>query len=85
MIAHNMPRPGGKPVRPICSTGMSGYFPGMRSSVEDAKQFCDNFLAEGLKFDYWWTDAGWYPCDPVWSQTGTWEPDPVDIPKGLSS
>jgi len=84
MIRHNMPRPGGKPVRPICSTCSCGFFPGMRSSVENDKLFCDKFLAEGLTFDCWWTDAGWYICDPVWSQTGTWEPDPQRYPKGLA-
>ena len=26
--------------------------------------------------DYWWMDAGWYPCDPVgWPKVGTWEVD----------
>ena len=81
MLAHNMP----KGAKPFCSTCIGGFFPGIMCSEADGKQFCDRFLAEGFKVDYWWTDAGWYPCDPAigWPQTGTWEPDPKRYPNGV--
>ena len=42
-----------------------------------------NTAARGLKFDYWWRDAGWYPCENNWWFTGTWVPDPSRYPRGL--
>ena len=36
-----------------------------------------------MKLDYWWIDAGWYPCGDDWGHVGTWEPDPQRYPKGL--
>jgi len=33
--------------------------------------------------DYWWMDAGWYPCDGNWPKTGTWEVDTNRFPGGL--
>lgn len=85
MIAHNTPRPGGKPMRPFLTTTICGMFPGLMSSMKDAEQFGERYFAEGFKPDYWNTDAGWYPCDPKigWPQVGTWEPDPQRYPKGL--
>ena len=40
------------------------------------------YLKGGVKLDYWWMDAGWYPCQGWW-ETGTWEPDPQRFPKGI--
>lgn len=45
--------------------------------------FVDRYLAEGLKLDYWWMDAGWYPNTTGWRQTGTWEVDSKRFPRGL--
>lgn len=85
MTDHNTPRVGGKPAKPFSSTCIGGFFPGIRCSEADAVQFCDRYRKEGFTVDYWWTDAGWYPCDPKigWPQTGTWEPDPARYPNGL--
>jgi alpha-galactosidase len=81
MLAHNMP----KGAKPFCSTCIGGLFPGLTCSEADAVAFCDRYRKEGFTLDYWWTDAGWYICDPKigWPQTGTWEPDPVRYPNGL--
>ncbi len=55
-----------------------------KTNTEIQKFFIDRYLEEGLKLDYWWMDAGWYPCDPVgWPKTGTWEVDTRRFPKGL--
>ncbi|MCL2623361.1 MAG: alpha-galactosidase, partial [Planctomycetaceae bacterium] len=45
--------------------------------------FIDGYVKENIPIDYWWMDAGWYPCFDEWWKTGTWEPDPARFPKGL--
>ena len=85
MLAHNLPRPGGKLPPPIYAFCDGGFFPGMKTNEAGEKEFIDALLREGIKLDYWWIDAGWYPCDKSWGETGTWEPDPVRYPHGLKA
>jgi alpha-galactosidase len=88
-LAHIMPRPNGRPMRPhlVCSgTDEGEEF--TAATAENQKRFMDKFKREGIDFDVWWIDAGWYPCynqDHIrkWVITGTWEPDPERFPKGL--
>ena len=47
-------------------------------------QFIDRYIEEKIRLDYWWMDAGWYPCGGSWPNTGTWEPDMKRFPKGLA-
>lgn len=85
MIAHNMPRPGGRPP-PILHAGCSSHqFAEMcNATTRDQIQFIDRYIEEDLKPDYWWMDAGWYPCDGFgWWKTGTWEVDTRRFPNGL--
>ncbi|MBN2293985.1 MAG: alpha-galactosidase [Pirellulales bacterium] len=84
MLAHNLPRSGGKlppPIFPMASAWACTDM--MKHSIEDFKQIIDRYLAEGLKPDYWWLDAGWYPCRNLWTNTGTWEVDRMRYPHGL--
>jgi alpha-galactosidase len=84
MIAHNVPRPGGKLPSPQFAATSSHAFQEMQNANEEnQKMFIDRYLAEGLKLDYWWMDAGWYPFKEGWFNTGTWEPDPKRFPNGL--
>lgn len=80
MIAHNIPRPGGKLPAPITSICM-----GLQQSEEGEIKNIHSYIDNGVKQDYWWMDAGWYPCDGNWPKTGTWEPDPARFPHGLKS
>lgn len=41
------------------------------------------YVQRGLKPDIWWIDAGWYPCDFNWTNTGTWKPFRKQLPNGL--
>jgi alpha-galactosidase len=84
MLACNMPRPGGKPLRPQYCFCSGGYFEGLKVSEAIEKQFIDVLTKQGIKLDYWWMDAGWYPCGS-WPETGTWEPDPQRFPKGIKA
>jgi len=84
MIAHNLPRPGGK-LPPLhlaaCSSHQFGEM--INANTESQKLFIDRYLDEGLKLDYWWMDAGWYWNKSGWPHTGTWEVDTKRFPGGL--
>lgn len=84
MIAHNMPRQNGEPLRPQLSLCTGNYYPALMSTAKGELAFIRKYAEEGIEPDYWWQDAGWYPCDgPGWPKTGTWEVDPVRFPNGL--
>ncbi|MDI9603612.1 MAG: alpha-galactosidase [Acidobacteriota bacterium] len=85
MLAHNLPRPGGElPPSPQLNACSSHQF-GEMIHADSASQvlFIDRYLEEGLPLDYWWMDAGWYPNESGWGQTGTWEVDQQRFPGGL--
>ncbi len=82
MLAHNSPQLG-KPLRPIFSSCGGGFFPGIQCTEATERQFITAFSQAGLQLDYWWLDAGWYPCDGNWPKVGTWEPDTSRFPRGL--
>ncbi|MCL5096697.1 MAG: alpha-galactosidase [Candidatus Omnitrophica bacterium] len=84
MIAHNLPRPGGKPFPPVLSASAPAeLFPNLICNASAELSIIEGCAKRRLKFDYWWLDAGWYPCGDIWWNTGTWQPDPVRYPKGL--
>ena len=85
MIAHNTPRPGGKLPPIIHAASSSHQFAEMcNAKTADQLHFIDRYIEEGMKPDYWWMDAGWYPCDQMgWWKTGTWEVDTRRFPNGL--
>jgi alpha-galactosidase len=86
MIAHNMPRTAdGKTPEPLYIFCDGGFFPGLNVSETGEKQFIDTLTKENIKIDYWWIDAGWYPCDGNWPKTGTWEPDKTRFPNGIKA
>jgi alpha-galactosidase len=87
MIAHNIPRPYGKPPKPMLEAYLGGAYEEMYKSNEEIHFFWFNrYLEEKIKLDYWWMDAGWYKCDPDgWPKVGTWEVDKRRFPHGLKS
>jgi alpha-galactosidase len=54
-----------------------------RANEENQILFVTRYLTEGMKLDYWWMDAGWYPCKGEWVNTGVWDPDTNRFPHGL--
>ncbi len=83
-IAHNLRKPGGKlPPQQWCGAATIGG--GLMEGVteENSKQYIDAYLEMGLKPDFWWMDAGWYPCGGSWPNTGTWEVDKTRFPNGI--
>ncbi len=85
MYACNMPRTAdGKLPSPILLGNTSLEFNEMvDANEENQKYFIDRYKQENIKIDYWWMDAGWYPCNGQWPITGTWEPDLTRFPNGL--
>jgi len=85
MWAHNVPRTrDGKLPTPSLFGNTSLWFNEMcNSKDEDQVYFLNRYKEEHIQLDYWWMDAGWYPCDGNWPKTGTWEPDLTRFPKGL--
>jgi alpha-galactosidase len=85
MIAHNLPHTAdGRPPVPIYIFCSGGFFQGLRVSEASEKQFIDVLTRERIPIDYWWMDAGWYPCKD-WPQVGTWEPDAERFPAGIKA
>ena len=84
MIAHNVPRPGGK-LQPshLAACSSHQYAEMQNANEENQKMFIDRYLEEKLPLDYWWMDAGWYINYGSWMNTGTWEVDPKRFPNGL--
>lgn len=87
---HVMPRPGGKPLTPLVA--VSGTDPGVEFTAAtqvNQLEYQRRFRAEGLAYDVWWIDAGWYPCrdqagQADWTITGTWRADLERFPDGLA-
>ena len=86
MMAHSMPKPGGKLPPPMALGSSYRVFAEMTKATEQNQiTFLNRYLAERLKIDYWWMDAGWYPCGGKWQLTGTWEVDRARFPRGLAA
>ena len=83
-IAHCLPKPGGK-LPPMQWCGAADVGGGLMEGVteQNSRQCIDAYEAMGLKPDFWWMDAGWYPCNGSWPNTGTWEVDKTRFPKGI--
>jgi len=86
MLAHNLPRTReDKLPAPLFASCSGGFFPGLKCNEAGERQFITGFLGAGVKLDYWWMDAGWYPCGEAWPNTGNWTPDPERFPHGLKA
>lgn len=84
MMAHSMPRPGGKlPAPMFLASSSRAYEEMIHANEENQKMHIDRYLAEGIKIDFWWMDAGWYVQEQGWPQVGTWEVDRRRFPRGL--
>ena len=84
MLAHNLPRPAGKPLSPMLIMCSGGFFPGLKVSEASEREFIETFVRERIPLTHWWMDAGWYACDN-WPQIGTWEVDAQRFPNGIKA
>ena len=84
MMAHNMPKPGGKlPPPQFVASSSRAYEEMIKANADNQIMHIDRYLEERLKLDYWWMDAGWYIQQQGWPQVGTWEVDPKRFPRGF--
>jgi len=79
MIAHNLPRPGGKPV----PMHYGACFGNLQPRADEELAVIDGFVREGIDLGYWFVDAGWYPDRGEWPNVGTWEVDRERFPRGV--
>lgn len=83
---HIMPKQNFKLLEPKCCMHLfqAGGKPEFTGATEENQlAVIDAYLAKGIKPDVWWIDAGWYPCNYLWSDTGNWYPNPENFPNGL--
>jgi alpha-galactosidase len=94
MLAHNVPRSGGRLPAPMCPTQNVAAYGSSMLGINAASDLAalagyasEHFAAAaGGICDHWWIDAGWYQVPPEatdWTWTGTWSPDPSRYPHGL--
>lgn len=84
-IAHLLPQIGGRPVGPIVAANTSHQTREMElATTQNQKDYIDGWIANDIKPDFWWMDAGWYEGDGSWVSTGTWAVDRKRFPKGLA-
>ena len=85
MMAHSMPKPGGKlPPPQLVASSSRQYDEMIKANETNQVMFIDRYLEEGIKLDYWWMDAGWYNHHGGgWPRVGTWEVDTNRFPRGL--
>ncbi|MDO4588147.1 MAG: NPCBM/NEW2 domain-containing protein [Planctomycetia bacterium] len=90
-LDHNIPRVHGELIQPVYANFSGEIFSDVneKDTEDDLIRFTDQFFDHNVPFDYYWLDAGWYPC-PVpgedrnhWVFTGTWKFDPARFPNGL--
>ncbi|MCL2814290.1 MAG: alpha-galactosidase [Oscillospiraceae bacterium] len=80
MTECNIPRPNGKLFGPMSSICM-----GLQQSEKTERDAMGTYADHNFKHDYWWMDAGWYPCEGNWGKTGTWEADKTRFPNGIKA
>ena len=85
MIRHNVPRQPDGSIAETHLAACSSHWYAEMTQADTASQnmFIDRYLEENIPLDYWWMDAGWYPCDGSWPKTGTWEVDQTRFPGGF--
>jgi alpha-galactosidase len=80
MVEHNLPRPGGKLVTTHYG---SCWSIDLNPSAQEELAIVDGFQREGIRLDYYFIDAGWYPNRGSWVNVGTWEVDKKRFPRGV--
>jgi alpha-galactosidase len=86
---HILPRPLGVPLAPLLACAATDGGEEFTNANETNQLFLmDAFQQEGIHFDVWWIDAGWYPCQNEagkrrWWRTGSWSVDRDRFPNGL--
>jgi alpha-galactosidase len=81
MVAHNIPRPGGKLIPTHYGACWSDP---LYPNAKDELAVLSGYIREKIPLEFYFIDAGWYPGKRDWWQdAGTWEVDKGRFPKGI--
>jgi alpha-galactosidase len=81
MVAHNIPRPGGKLVPTHYGACWSDP---LHPVAEIEMAVLNGYIREKIPLEFYFIDAGWYPGKGNWwEDAGTWEVDKERFPKGI--
>jgi len=70
MMAHSMPRPGGRPPRPqFVASSSRAYGEMIGANTQNQTMHINRYLEEGLELDYWWAVPLWR-SDYAYEATG---------------
>ncbi|MBN1844526.1 MAG: alpha-galactosidase [Sedimentisphaerales bacterium] len=85
MVAHCLPRPGGRlPTNLLFASSSRQYDEMINANETNQIMFIDRYLEEKIPLDYWWMDAGWYEHHGGgWPRVGTWQVDKSRFARGL--
>lgn len=71
-------------MKPQISACNGNYYEGLRTDAATELLFLRNYIRHDIRIDFWWQDAGWYPCEKSWWESGIWwECDPSRFPDGI--
>jgi alpha-galactosidase len=79
-MAHVMPRVNGKTPDPMAQMQVEYNLGGAENEMY---KILSAAKKAGIKLDLCWLDAGWYPLNGSWRDTGTWEIDTRRYPNGF--
>ena len=85
MVAHNLPRVKGQLPPAILTSGGQPIQGALHYNETAEKSNIDLLAKRNLQLNYWWIDAGWYPCGGNWPNVGTWTEDKAQFPDGIRS
>jgi alpha-galactosidase len=82
MVAHNIPRPGGKLIPTHYGACWSDP---LYPAAESELAILNGYIREKIDLQFYFIDAGWYPgkTGNWWTDAGTWEVDKTRFPKGI--
>jgi alpha-galactosidase len=80
-LAYDIPRLNDR--IPPTMTQMQCYRTFEKGGEQDLFDTVEEFNQAGIVVDLCWRDAGWYPCQGSWPNTGTWELDAQRYPRGF--
>lgn len=87
MRGHNMPRDkkGSIPGPNLAACSSHQFIEMHNANTKNQIEFIDGYADNGMKLDYWWMDAGWFPLkhNSWYPSVGTWECDKSRFPNGL--
>jgi alpha-galactosidase len=81
MVAHNIPRPGGKLVPTHYGACWSAD---LHPRADTEMAMLNGYIREKIPVGFYFIDAGWYPSKrDWWTDAGTWQVDKERFPKGI--